>query len=368
MTTPLIRPGKIGVAFDMYGCPNTCRHCWLRCPHNRDMTVQEVRWGLAQFRHYARPDGTRPFARIAVSTSWLEPDYSDDYEQLYELERQLGDYPPARYELLSVWRLAQDKDYAAWAARIGPSICQITFFGVQETHDWFCRRQGAFKDNITATKRLLEAGIKPRWQLFLTTKGIPELGEVMKLAGKMKLAQRVEALGGEFVMFAHTPGPDGPAVRIEHLRPTAEQLSAVPSALMEASRRHVSNQPDFLQPESALLERILAEPQGFPYAYEYPRELWFLVTSDFDVYPNIGSVHPWWRLGNLRTDGIARIVETYEQDRCPGLRTIHSIPLRHLATVQGDSAGRKVYDGTDDLAALYVDRYCQDAMKHSAML
>ncbi len=48
---PAIMPDEdIGLAFDMHGCPNRCRHCWLdhkvvATPRTR-ITEDDVRWAV----------------------------------------------------------------------------------------------------------------------------------------------------------------------------------------------------------------------------------------------------------------------------------------------------------------------------------
>jgi hypothetical protein len=165
---------RIVVAFDMHGCPNRCRHCWLGPAGNRVLSAEDVRWGVSRFREYLSRAST-PIRMLSVATWFREPDFGDEYRELYDLEAELGDGRPNRYELLSVWRLARDEGYAEWAESVGPDTCQISFFGLEETNDWFHRRKGVFADALTATERLLNAGMKPRWQLFLTTKLLPEL-------------------------------------------------------------------------------------------------------------------------------------------------------------------------------------------------
>ena len=51
--------------------------------------------------------------------------------------------------------------------------CQISFFGMRETNDWFYRRK-VFLRCYLATEDFWML-TKPRWQLFLTKKIIPEL-------------------------------------------------------------------------------------------------------------------------------------------------------------------------------------------------
>ena len=160
---PALSP-QIAVALDMGGCPNRCRHCWLGAWPSERMSHGDLRWTVGRFRRWARPGEDEPFfKRITAFSWWREPDYRPDYRELCELERELSDGQPTRVELLSVWRLARDKGYASWAKSVGTEACQITFFGLQESHDWFVRRKGSFHDSLLATERLLEAGIQPRW-------------------------------------------------------------------------------------------------------------------------------------------------------------------------------------------------------------
>ena len=129
---PEINSRDIGLALDMHGCPNRCRHCYLRDHANGCMSEDDLRWAVEQFRRYVRPgeDGLA-FEKLSVSSSVREPDYSDDYERLCELEAELSDSGPNRYELLSIWRLGRDDHYAQWAKRIGPDTCQVTLFGMK---------------------------------------------------------------------------------------------------------------------------------------------------------------------------------------------------------------------------------------------
>jgi len=70
--------------------------------------------------------------------SWFrEPDFHPNYRRLYDPEGELNGQPPKRFELLSIWRLARDDGYAKWAKDVGTEACEISFFGTQETNDWF---------------------------------------------------------------------------------------------------------------------------------------------------------------------------------------------------------------------------------------
>ncbi|MHC4706269.1 MAG: hypothetical protein ACYS8I_04165 [Planctomycetota bacterium] len=360
---PEVKSRDIAVAVDMYGCPNRCRHCYLGFGGTAQLGEEELRWAAKLFRGYIKKGHTKPFIEKLTITSWFrEPDFAKNYRRLYELEAEVSDGKPARFELLSVWRLARDKDYAKWAKEVGPDTCQISFFGLEETNDWFHGRKGAFADNLVATERLLEAGIRPRWQLFLTSKIIPEIGELLKLIEQLKLRERVESLGGDFVAFLHTPSPDGEARRIEYLRPTIEEAQSIPRELIDASKKHFKKER-LWRTEGELISRILAKDEKFPYAYQYPEVLWFLINYNWDVFSNVGTLEPWWRLGNLRKDTMHAIFDNFEKNRVLGLETVHSVPAKKLAKHFGKPNSSLIYDSKSDLERLFVAKYCEDTYR-----
>lgn len=355
-----ITSDELGVAFDMHGCPNRCRHCWLGSGDGRRMSEEDVRWGVRQFREFiSSSSNPTPIRRLSVASWFREPDYADNYRDLYALEAELSDGDPHRHELLSIWRLARDPSYAEWAREVGPDTCQISFFGMEETNDWFHRQKGAFRDAITATERLLEAGMKPRWQIFLTKKLIPDLDDLLRLVERMKLRERVAALGSEFCMFMHTPGPDGNAREIEHLRPTIDEVSSLPSEIVEASRKHFPKREWLWYSEAELVSQILSEEETFPFGCQWPEKLWLNIKSNWDVFSNIGTLEDWWRLGNLKEDSVAEILDGFARNTPLGLKAIHSHSPKELVREFGDPKGTGIYTDAGDLLSLLVARHCE---------
>lgn len=359
---PPLKSLDIGIALDMHGCPNRCRHCWLGCADNRPMTEQDLRWVAAQFRDHIHNE-TEPLIDTLTVASWFrEPDFSDDYGQLYDLEAELSDGEPARFELLSIWRLARDPHYAQWAKRVGPDTCQITFFGMEDTTDWFYRRKGAFQDALLAAERLLDIGMKPLWQVFLTKKLIPEIGELLDLVERVKLRDRVKALGSEFVLFMHTPAPDGEGLTIEHLRPTIDEVAALPAEIVEPSKKHFKTDT-LWHTEAELISQIMKEEDQFPSAYSYPEKLWLMIRNNFDVYPTIGTLDPWWKLGNLKTDPVESLLANFKSNIPLGLKTLYTVSPKTLATRFGDSTSQRVYSDKRDLIAPWVRHFCEQTRK-----
>lgn len=357
---PRITRKKICVALDMHGCPNRCRHCYLGSGSNRRLSDDDLRWTAVQFRHYLESADTT-VESLSVSSWFREPDFSDEYRHLYELEEELSDGKPERHELLSVWRLACDQQYASWAKSVGPDTCQISFFGMEETNDWFHRRKGAFRDAVTATERLLEVGMKPRWQIFLTKKLLPDIDELLRVIVRLRLCERVQQLGSEFQVFIHTPSPDHEGRKIEYLRPTVEEVVSLPKEILESSTRHFGTEI-LWQPESELYASLLEDEETPPKderVLSEPSWFWFFVTNSWDVFSNVGTLEPWWRLGNLKVDSVETIMRRFEQDRILGLEVLLHYPRSRLATEYGDPYGTKIYSTKDDLLSLYRAEHCE---------
>jgi len=342
---PPFKSRHITVALDVAGCPNRCRHCYVGQPSKGRASEETLRSVVKQFRQWVRPGQDAPFVeRLTVATWYREPDFADNYRDLWELEKELSDPGAARrFELLSTWRLAREEDYARWAKGIGTEVCQISFFGLEETTDWFTRRRGSFRDNLTSTERLLAAGIRPRWQLFLTERILPDLPGLLALVEKMSLEDRVRELGHEFHIFIHTPSPSGEGFHIEHLRPTVDALQAIPPYLAEKTLRHlgVSSLTEWIgEAEGDLVTQLLkvSTPVGF-----YPAIIAFFVTPELDVYPNSGEVAPSWRLGSLAGDGLDTIMMRFERDEVPGLYANFRVPISELAERYGRPQSRLLH-------------------------
>ena len=356
---PEINSRDIGLALDMHGCPNRCRHCYLRGHANGCMSEDDLRWAVEQFRRYVRPgeDGLA-FEKLSVSSSVREPDYSDDYERLCELEAELSDSGPNRYELLSIWRLGRDDHYAQWAKRIGPDTCQVTLFGMEETQDWFHRRKGAFQDSIRATERLLEVGIKPRWQFFMTKKVLPDLDDLMRLVDRMRLRERVQESGGEFVMFIHPPGMVGEGRHIADLSATLDETKRVPAELVESTQKHFGREKIWTT-EAETVSAIMSDAGdlGPPWPFPPNPKLWFFVTCDWDVYANMATTDPWWRLGSMRKEPLSAIMGRFEHDGIPALKMNTPDTLRTLARRYGDPSSEIV---VNDIQQYWFERHCKE--------
>lgn len=346
----------LGVMVDMAGCPNHCRHCWLGSHRNRDMSVEEFKDIAAGFKNW-RDESGRGIAELGFFTWWREPDYRDDYRELWELEKQLSSPGRAqRFELLSTWRLARDESYAKWAVTLPPMACQISFFGMEENTDWGMRRKGAFCDQLLATERCLAAGIAPRWQFFVTKRCLHETEEFLRLIKDLRLCERCAEIGRKFEVFFGVIDPEGNGFELEDIRLDEDDLELISPELIAISRDGLSN---FGKPERELLPELLsdANPPNI-----WPQILALAVDADFDVYPNNAEPMPWWKLGNLKTDGIDAVIKAYRDETPPGMRVNREMPIMELARRYGNPESTRLYDKSD-LLSRWLRMWGEDYMK-----
>lgn len=347
----------LGVMVDMAGCPNRCRHCWLGSHKNGNISAQEFRDIANQFKSWRDENGVG-INEFGFFSWWREPDYRDDYRELWQLEQELSSPGRAeRFELLSIWRLARDESYAKWAATLEPKACQITFFGMEETTDWGIRRKGAFKDSLLATERLLEVGIAPRWQLFITKRCVGELDEFTRLIYDLDLHKRCEDIGRKFEVFINGMSPEGNGYELIDFFIDEDDLSLIPNGFIEICRKGT----ELLgQPEYVLLEELLNDDNPPNVAANTPT---VFVNADFDVYPNVAEPTEWWRLGNLKTDGVDAILKAYRDETTPGMKMNREVPISELARRFGDSSSTKLYH-KDDLICRFLHQWGVEYNEH----
>lgn len=351
-----MRYENILVALDMLGCPNRCRHCFMGWRPNPRLGEEDLRFVAGAFRPYANT--------LTVSDWNREPDFGDDYKEKWELCRALSTpgAPPEHYELASVWRLARDPGYGPWLKGLGLRYVQLTLFGGQALTDFFTGREGAYQDILRAIDALLESGIAPRIQVFVNQRTAPQLPLVMELVERLELEERCAAIGIPFACFAHQGSCDGEGEKLYPIWPTEQELARIPEKLAAYTCRHfqASSLGEVFGQEEGRLVRHLWEDDSTESLGGTARPVLY-VDGDFNVYPNIGTPAPQWRLGNLRTDGPAKVLETLAQDQSPAQHIRKTVPLSRLARACGDPDSRRLF-GRGDYIDYLLNRYCRQRL------
>lgn len=341
---------SITVCLDMYGCPNRCRHCWLGYTPNGNMPVSELEFAAKQFRPYT--------SCLEVLDWYREPDYRDNYQELWQLCGQLSDRQTPHYELISSWRMARDPEYVCWLSGLGLKAAQLTLFGGEEITDYYTGRKGAYKDILSAIEILLQHKIAPRIQVFVNKGNIHQLADVEGLLTKLDLENRCRSFGGEFSFFLHQGSCDGENEKMYDSWVTPDDLPKIPPLLAAYTLKHFGKsrlEEVFGCTEQSLFEALRDDTSTASYVRAEPV---FYVDKNFDVYPNITTPAPYWRLGNLKSDGAEAILENYVQSRSTAQRIRLTVPICEMVRRCGDPSSQRLFS-KGDFVDLIVNKYCR---------
>lgn len=341
---------SITLCLDMYGCPNRCRHCWLGTTPNGNLSVSDLSFAAEQFR---------PFTESLQVYDWYrEPDYKDNYRELYRLCSQLSDQPMEHFELASFWRLVRDKEYVKWLSSLGVKKVQLTIFGTEETTDFYIGRKGAYREILNAMDILMAHHISPRIQTFINKDNISELEHIEKLIQKLELENRCRSFGGDFSFFLHQGSCDGENEKLYDSIVTPHDLERIPASLKAYTLRHfgTDNLLDvFGQPESVLYEKLTADHSTSSYVSDVPV---FFIDKDFYVYPNVSTPARHWCLGNLKEAGAETILANYIESKSIAQHTRLTVPICDIARTQGDGTSSRLFNEVDYIEFL-LNRYCR---------
>lgn len=346
----MMRFNKITACLDMYGCPNRCKHCWLGATPNGNMQISELEFVAKQFR---------PFTDCFQIYDWYrEPDYRDNYRELYSFCNQLSDKPIEHFELASFWRLVRDDEYVKWLYSLGVKKVQLTIFGSEETTDFYVGRKGAYSEILNAIEILIKNKISPRIQTFVNKNNIDELGHIENLIKNLDLDDRCRSFGGEFSFFLHQGSCDGENEKLYDVKVTPDDLTKIPALLEAYTLRWLgkNNIMDvFGKTEQSLYDKLIEDRSTFSYVSNSPV---FYIDKDFNVYPNITSPARHWCLGNLKEHGAEKVLDNYAKSKSAAQQTRLTVPLCDIVKAQGNGASKRLF-GEDDYIEFLLNRYCR---------
>ncbi len=344
---------SITVCLDMFGCPNRCKHCWIGHSPNGKLSENDLKYVAKEFH---------PFTNCLTVYDWYrEPDYEDNYKELWDLCGSLSDIREKHFELISVWRIVRDKEYVKWLSALGLKNAQLTLFGGQAKTDYYTGRKNAYNEILKAIEILIENEISPRIQIFVNKDNIDELPLVEELVKSLDLEKRCKSFGGEFSLFLHQGSCDGENEKLYNIRVTPDDLRRIPSALVEYTLRYLNKtsiEQVFGETEQVLYEKLINDRGTASYVSETPT---FYVDKDFNVYPNIAPPEQAWLLGNLKADGAAVVLKNYVKSASAAQRIRLTVPICDIVKEQGDCKSQRLFD-EDDYIEYLLNRYSRNTM------
>ena len=263
----------------------------------------------------------------------------------YDIDRQ--------FELVSLWRLTRDDSYAQWCKDRGINRAQLKVFGGKAADDYFIGRENAHEETLAAAELLIAHGIVPRFQIYLNRIGIASLGNFMAELNTVGIMSKTRDLGEEPNIHCMTFDSSGNGYDNHQYRIESADIGKIPDELLERSAAHFDRPIEF-HTEEELAALILEHDDGPLYPTKH--WLWFFVDQHMDVYPNLLSMEPEWRIGNFHRDSWRRIVESYVENTNVGLKTLFGMSKHEIVRNNFEGKVCKVYMNESDLLTYYVER------------
>ena len=140
---------SIGLEFMAAGCPNACRHCKDEGhpPFGDLLSLEDLEWSVEEFRKVATHD--------TVSNLWHEPTAHSDLIALLTFWQENSDEPKGTWEYLAtngfgIARAGAPEDPLHELKKLGIHALSFNLHGLEQQHDWFACRKGAYQDIWTA--------------------------------------------------------------------------------------------------------------------------------------------------------------------------------------------------------------------------
>lgn len=320
-------------------CTNRCRHCWTQgSVRNRRVPAQQVFFVLERLAQLQED--------IPQVTFFLydEPTNHPQFIEIMEWAAQMGLIGDQFFLPTNGSILAKASD-ETWERlrKAGCDCLQLTVYGLEQTHDVFAGRRGAFQNIVATTRRAREHGIE--WYAGI----VLHPGSVRELEDTIACVKDLDPSGtsrvGWYPFLWQGRGKDASRVR-------AREYAQLPAEVRE--RR------PFLVEEREAIDRILdsRELSGRRASESMCPVLTFHVDRDLRVFcggacdsGGIAAVVPElsgeFYMGMLSEKGFGSLLEAYRQRLPRSIRLLDEVTWGELAEKYGDRTNDEIYHLND---------------------
>lgn len=347
-------PDSFALGIHAMPCTNRCRHCWTGgSPQHARVPAEQVRFVLEKLAELQSE-----FSHVTFFL-YDEPTNHPQFVELLEHAAALGLIGEDFFLATNGSLLARAPD-ETWErmARAGCRTLQLTAYGLEQAHDAFAGRRGAFQDLVKTTRRASAHRVDWYAGVVLHRENAGQVREAVEhLRG---LAPDGRGSVGAFTFLWQGRGREAGRVR-------AHDLAALP----EGRRPRT----DALVEEREAVRRILEDPDlAARRAGDITcGSLVWHVDRDRRVYAGgacdsggIAAAAPELReaffLGNLGGAGLRPLLESYRRAHPRALRLLDQVTWGELARRYGDRENDELYHLSDlpenKWAAAYLLEEC----------
>jgi len=301
---------------------NLIRRCNLTCQHCYSISADKDFAGeLTTEEAFAVLDDLKAFRVPALILSGGEPLMRPDLLQIAQRAKQLGFY----LALSTNGTLISD-DNIADLAQAGFDYIGISIDGIEETHDRFRRKEGAYQGALAGIRRCRDAGLKVGMRFTLTQDNAHDLPAMLRLMEE----ERIDKFYLSHLNYGGRGNNNRGHDAIQATTRRAMDLlfrTAWMAVQEERGSEYVTGNNDA---DGVYL--LLWVRRHFPHLESHIRERlaqWGGNSSGVNVanIDNMGNVHPdtmWWHytLGNVRERPFSAIWQDVSDPLMAGLKAV----------------------------------------------
>jgi len=358
-----------GLEFCVVGSPDSTRlfHAVGSNPAEEPISFSDAKRVIGQFTELTKtkPPVVKGVGFYPHYESTAHPDFLSFWELMEKLSDESEEDTEESNSVLSTngYGIARAENYREILQKLknfGVKGISLPLHGLEEYHDCFAHRKGAFQDIFLAAERAVEVGMGVYFNVWVDRHNIPHLSEVTDIIGKLR--NRVQS---EVTQFTTLPrfivtGKDEVRSYESNLRPRLSDLETLPSDMAPVEP------PYDKYTESAWVERILANPtepsfmkDGFDDVSDDEGCYILIIDRLFDVYREPYNFEwPPVKLGNLQTDGLPAILDRLEASQVPRIPD-----LATLAEKYGDRGSTLIHRHAFSVRSKWLDMYWQERQK-----
>jgi hypothetical protein len=316
-------------------CTNRCRHCWTEgSSADRGVPEEQVNFVLRKLAEL----------RADIPNLWFflyaEPTAHPQFIGIVEQAAQLGLIRDGFFLPTNGSGLAKAPD-ETWERlkNAGCRCLQLTVYGLEQTHDAFAGRRGAFQNIVAITRRA--RGHEIAWYAGI----ILHSGNVGELIATISSIKTLDPNGssqvGWFPFLWQGRGREAHRVR-------AAEYARLPAEMRERAT--------YMVEEREAVSRILDSPvlSAQPAGGSLCSVLTFHVDRDLKVFcggscdsGGIAAAAPQVKeefyLGTLNEEGFAPLVESYLKNPPRSIKLLNTITWGELAIKYGDKNNDELY-------------------------
>lgn len=332
----------VSLAIDVIQCLNRCQHCEAtHLPRFKHMPLEVILAWAETIRQEADRHG------ISVNIGYNNSELLD-YPQWRELLTEFGHDKLGPAFATNGRQIARHPELLEELTARGVQWLQLTLGGASpNSHDAFAHRHGAFTDILATARAAHAAGLHVLWN-YIAYRPLAEIGTMAEIASSISAPYASDHLRhkGGIDQNIYLVKPQGEGAKMEHLRPTCADRSALPSwATADCFASWYGASCDT---EASLVTGMCHQGRciGCLESQQFGGSSleWLVVEQNGDVYPYCHERTPHYLLGNLNADGLACIIDRFMHNPPPGL-AIRRRGLPELAAQYGDLASDKLHNG-----------------------